>query len=409
MPPLLRALVAGALAAGAFLGSPARAAAPYQLELTVDGQSVTRGYDSISEVRAVLSTAGIQDLAPSYTDRSALNGTLRLRGLTGNVVMAPNSSAVRLILPAAGIDRTFTGATREESQRQALAFLSGKASEGAELEKIGEAFAGRTGADPVAGSPASLLGQSAMADHWAGTLPPGDIGGMAPREAGWHFGGGFEYLRPPADERWLTSYSLPFAASYTFGPDGPEAFLSAPLAMADLGGSQSYMGSAALGLRVPLVRQAVARWFVSPAFRYGAAGSEASGAVGASYGPSVTSDLRLALPASITLGIGNSISHYWTKPLDLGDGGLRYDLSNTFFRNGVSLSRPLGRLSERLVTLGGSVTDTRVAGSRFAVQNWQEYRLSLTLGERVPVRASLTYLDGTDGYRAWQLGLSLAF
>lgn len=405
----IRALVASALTAGALLPAAAQAAAPYQLELTVDGQSVSQGYDSIAAVRSVLSTAGIRSLIPSYTERSALNGSLNLRGLSGSVVMAANSPAVRLIVPAAGIDRTFTGATREESQRQARAFLTGKETGDEDLERISEAFAGTTGSDPVSGSPASLLGQSAMADYWAGTLPPGDLGGMAPREAGWHFGGGFEYLRPPGDGRWLESYSLPLAASYTFGQDGLEAFFSAPVAISDLGGSHSYMGSGALGLRVPVVRQPEVRWFVSPAFRYGAAGSEDSGSVGASYGPSLTSDLRLALPGSVTLGIGNSVSHYWTKPLDLGDNALRYDLSNTVFRNGVSLSLPAGRLGDRLVTLGGAVTDTRVAGSRFAVQSWQEYRLSVALGERVPVRASLTYLDGADGYSAWQFGLALAF
>lgn len=400
------ALALGGLPTGLPTGRSAVAADPYTVSLTVDGRTVSRGYSSVQDVQSVLSTRGIVSLVPSYTYASALNGTLSLRGLAATVVMERNSPNVRLLVPGAGIDRTFTGRNREEAQRQLRAFLGGS-SPADEIYRFGEALVATTTTDPVGGSPTSLLGQSIAADFGAGTLPPGDLGTFGPRGAGWHFGGGFEYTAQQG--QGTNSYALPLAVSYTFGHDGPELFLNAPLSINSLGGSESYMGSGALGLRVPVIRGEALRWAVSPAFRYGAAGSYDSGSVAASYGPSITSDLRFALPRGLTLGIGNTYAHYWTRPLDAGQAQIEYRLDNDFFRNGIWLARPVGQLGRWPVTLMGSVSDTRVTGSKFAVQSWQEYRVSASFGATAPVRATVSYIDGESGYGAWRLGLSFAF
>ncbi|MGY4802458.1 hypothetical protein [Teichococcus aerofrigidensis] len=387
--------------------APPALAELYSVNVTVDGVPASRSYTDVQELQSVLTTRGIASLSPHYTNASAVQGSLSIRGLDATLSMARNSPEIRLIVPRAGIDRTFSGATREESQRQLRAFLGGSGDDEAMYE-VADALVARTLKDPIAGNPGSLLGQSIAASHAAGIQPPGDLGTLAPRAAGWHFGSGFEFQSQRVGGT-ARAYGLPLAASYTFGADGPEAYLSLPLALNELEGARAYMGSAALGLRIPLIRGEAVRWALSPAYRYGAAGSYDSGNVAAAHGPSLTSDLRLALPAGLTLGIGNTYAYAATRPLEVGKARIDYRLDNSFYRNGVWLARGLGTLAGRPVTVSAGVTDTRVAGSRFAVPSWQEYRLSLSLGREAPVSATLAYTDGRAGYSAWHLGLAIAF
>ncbi|MXP63337.1 hypothetical protein E0493_08225 [Roseomonas sp. M0104] len=401
---------AATLLVGAMLAAPRAAAAadPYVLDLTVDGQTYTRSYNNLDDLLNLLNPGGIRSIAPNYTSNSAVNAVVNFRGVPATVTSEPGSSALRLSVPGAGVDQVFDAGSLTESRRQLENFAKGEGDAEA-LKKIYDAVVSTSTADPVAGNPASLQGQSVMADYAAGTLLPGDLGRMEPRAAGWHFSVGGDYTRQETRDFDTNIWSLPLAVSYTFGQDGPELFLNLPLTLTDTSGAYSYLGSAGIGLRVPVVTSPSVRWALTPQFRFGAAGSSEVGSVGQAYGGSVTSDLRLALPNQFVLGIGNTIGYYETKPLKVSDYDLAYDLQNAYYRNGASISRPVGLMANLPVLLGASFVDTRMAGDDLAVKSWQEYGLFAVLGTTTPVRANISYLNGERGYDAFHVGLSVAF
>jgi hypothetical protein len=103
------------------------------------------------------------------------------------------------------------------------------------------------------------------------------------------------------------------------------------------------------------------------------------------------------------------VSHYVTDPAKFGNTRINYDLSNTFFRNGASLSRPVGEVAGRALFAGVSFVDTRTTGDRTAVSSWQEYSAFIGLGGAFPARLSATYIDGRNGFSAFRAGLAVAF
>ncbi|MFC7609064.1 hypothetical protein [Teichococcus aestuarii] len=386
------------------------AADNFNLDLNVGGQSYSRSYSTLDDLLSVLDPGGIQAIAPNYRPGVPVSAMVNLRGVPAQVVSTPGSSALRLVVPGAGVERTFDAGTLAASRRELESFAKGDAPGATEeLQQIAKAVVSTTTADPVAGNPGSLLGQSVMADYAVATRLPGDLGDMTPRAAGWHFGAGVNFNSQSTRDFDTNVYQLPLTASYAFRQDGPEVFFNLPLSITETGGAVSYIGSGSLGVRLPVVTTPELRWAVTPAARWGAAGSEEIGAVGMVWGGSITSDLRIGLPGQLTLGVANGFGYYMTRPLKVGEYDVKYDLSNPYFRNGVSLTKPVGEVSGRPVTIGASFVDTRMTGSDLAVSNWQEYGVTATVGRVMPVRLSATYIDGERGYEGFRFGLSMAF
>jgi hypothetical protein len=395
------------LAALLGFADPAAAADPYTVTVTVDGQTYTRSFGSTQEAQSLLNRRGLLSIAPNYTNRSSVNGTVDVRGLPVTFNTIPGTTALRISAPAAGFDRTFDAGSAAATQNLVESFLRGN-EDRAGLEQLVQGIVATSTTDPVAGNPASLLGQSVINDYAIGTLVPGDDGGMSPRAAGWHFTGGFYAQHQDGRAADVTNYSLPLGVSYTFGVDGPEVFLHVPLTISDVRDGTAYQGTGSVGVRLPVITGPDLRWALTPAVRWGAAGSWDEGSVGQTYGGSVTSDLRVAV-GGFVVGIGNSVAHYRTEPLEYGDYRISYDLKNWSFRNGISISKPVAEVAGQPLVVGASFIDTRMTGDDLAVDSWQEYGVSATFGSQVPVRVSASYLDGERGYNGFRIGVALAF
>lgn len=390
------------------LAQRAEAGDPHSLTVTVDGQTYTRSFSDSQEALRLLNRRSLVSIAPDSSNNSAVSGTVEVRGLPVTFNTIPGTTALQISAPEAGFNRVFDAGSPAATQSQVEAFLRGNEDQEGQQQLVKGVVANST-TDPVAGNPSSLLGQSVIADYEIGTRLPGDDGGMSPREGGWHFGIGFSGQFQDTRRSDVDNYSIPLGLSYAFGTDGPEVFLHVPLVLSDIDGSNAYQGTGALGVRVPVITGPSLRWALTPAIRWGAAGSWDEGSVGQTYGASATSDLRIALGGGLTLGIGNSIGHYRTEPLEYGDFRVSYKLRNWSFRNGVSLSRPMGEVAGRPVTLAASFIDTRMTGDDLAVDAWQEYGVSATFGSTAPVRVSASYLDGNNGFNGFRLGLAFAF
>ena len=72
-----------------------------------------------------------------------------------------------LKVPSAGIEHTFTGATRDEAQDAVTEYFKGAG--GSDVTKVLQAAVRETAIDPVAGNPDSLMSLMGEADFAQGT------------------------------------------------------------------------------------------------------------------------------------------------------------------------------------------------------------------------------------------------
>jgi len=264
--------------------------------------------------------------------------------------------------------------------------------------------------DPVAGNPSALIPQMVAADYLAGSAPSGGLLGVnQPRAAGWRFSLGANIITTTQGGADTRVFTAPLRASYYVASTGSEIFLDAPMSLVDISGTNVFQGSTAIGLRQRVLTGQNFEWNVTPAFRWGLAGSESYGRGSQAVGGSVTSDFRYALSPTYTLAMTNTVAYYQTERYNWGGGSVDYNLHNQFYRNGLSISRPLGEVLGRPLQGGLTFAETRVAGSQWAIMNWQEYGIVLATGGRMPSRFTLTYMNGEQNFQALRFGYSTSF
>ncbi|MCQ4160590.1 hypothetical protein NON00_11695 [Roseomonas sp. GC11] len=392
----------------AALASPAaQATEPFTLTLDILGRRMSgSGHDAMALLKLLqpgsAATAALPPPGLPYTV------SLMARGVAIRFDIAAVTGAIRLRVPAAGVDITFNSGSPVASRDALIHFIQGQGDREA-LKRIMSAAVRTTTLDPVAGAPTAMLERTAVADFNLGLLPPGDAGDMTPRAAGWHAALGAAFMAQREDTPSTTVPMLPLSLSYAFGEDGPEALFDLQLERGNTGGGKRASASGALGVRLPLLTTPDLRWSVTPALRLGAVSSAWLAAAARVQGAAVTSDLRIALPGEMVLALGSGVGHYQTRPMKLRNYDVLYELDNTAWRNSASLSWPMGRVADRPLRMAAGIADTRLNGHDTAVPSWQEYSLSAVLGRAQPVRLSLGYLAGEGGYHAFQAGLSVAF
>jgi len=165
-------------------------------------------------------------------------------------------------------------------------------------------------ADPIAGNPASLIPQMVTADYLAASAPTGMVLGVnQPRMDGWRFNLGANIITITSGRADTNVFHAPLRASYSIARTGTEIFLDAPVAYVSVAGVGVFQGSAGIGIRQRVMSGPNFEWNITPAFRWGMAGSQAYTRGSAAVGASVSSDFRFQLPASYTLAVTNTIAY----------------------------------------------------------------------------------------------------
>ena len=165
-----------AAAVSAFLPlSTAQAREAFTAVLSANGQSRTYGYNSIEDAIDSVSGTSLKSLLPSYREDAPATASFNLRGLAATIEYPTSGSAIVLKVPSAGIERTFTGATRDEAQDAVTEYFKGAG--GTDVTKVLQAAVRETAIDPVAGNPDSLMSLMGAADFAQGTDALSRIGG----------------------------------------------------------------------------------------------------------------------------------------------------------------------------------------------------------------------------------------
>jgi hypothetical protein len=385
-------------------GGPAAARDAFEGTFTVNGQSTTTSRRDAEEFVNLFTDTGLRSLFSTYTATSPASADVSLRGVPASLSYNAGSTTLRLVVPSAGIDESFTGATRDASQDLALEWLRGRG--GGALTRLLQQAVATTPIDPVAGNPNSLMSQMGASDFGAAT-------GIGAPGSSFSLGARFgSYSAEGFDTRVWT---LPLG--YAFGmSNGMTLLLDAPLTLLDSAGTQSYSGSFGVGLRLPirLALPETVRWSLTPMVRAGAVGSSSLGAVGGMWSASLTSTLDWQVTPATGVTIGNMVSRLQTLPVNIGEYDVSYELTNVMFRNGVIASQAIGEWLGRPVRASAFAIDTRFTGDALFVRSYQEFGGFLSFstgqgGQGLPLSLGVTVLNGDRGYRGYSLNLGMTF
>jgi len=391
-----------ALACAATMGS-VQAKDLFELDVLVNGnQSASRGFNSVTDMVDTLSDNGLRALVDTYNDQSAAHAALFIRGLPAEAEYNAQSATLYFRVPSLGISQTFAGANRDESQEMFKAWLRGDGQ--AALTAMLKELARVSPVDPVAGNPGSLMGQMVASDFGnamdSGFIEPGASSkpgnaGVVGLEYGQYSNGDYKQnvTRLPLGWNWG------FANGYIFKLDLPITYTSTE-------GAKTGVFSVGGSLLIPIVRN----WYLTPALRIGATGSEDLGAAAMMYSGSLTS--RYSFEAGgLVWGMTNMVGVYRTQSLKAGDYEVDYDLANTTFRNGFDVGGKLpGNYGWR-----AWIIDTRFTGDELYSNNYQEYgvagNMRVDVGGVVFDKATLgvTYINGQHDVHGFKLNFGYKF
>jgi hypothetical protein len=353
------------------------------------------GTNKIRDVPDIFDDVSLEDLLPGYVPTDAVTAGIDLRGLPAVISFAAFSNTLRFVVPAAGIDVSFTASSREEARQLLEDWLKGKpgsvlASDRA-LTQLLQAIVEFSPVDPVAGNPNSLESRMFAADFRMGTAGPliGDTGGEgAPNLFGVGLAGGI-YQGGPWDV-----YTLDLPINYALNWERISLIFDLPLTATSTEGSWTALGSGGIALQV----RPTSWWALTPAFRIGGVGSLDVGGLAVMYSGTITSHIRFPL-GPIAVGIGNmgGIATTWDG-IEIGGYDLSYDLTNWVTRNGGYLEGTFG-----VDVLGGPL------GWRFFGSDVRFFGDDLYMDSYAEVGATLAMLREVGGAFYDRLGVSLAY
>ena len=360
-----------AAAVSAFLPlSSAQARESFTAVLSANGESRTYGYDSIEDAIDSVSGTSLRTLLPSYRDDAPAIASFNLRGLAATIEYPTAGSTIVLKVPSAGIERTFTGATRDEAQDAVTEYFKGAG--GSDVTKVLQAAVRETAIDPVAGNPDSLMSLMGEADFAQGTDFLAHAGGMgAPNLVGFSVEGGRGTASGGYDQNRVSGT---FSYRFNFEENDAAVLVDLPVNWVRSGESDSLSGSLGIGVRLPVTDW----WSITPAVRAGVAGSIDLGAAAVVYSGSVTSDIRWDWNGW-HFGLGNMAGVYRATGVSVGDYDIDYDLTNVILRNGISVSRDLTEGPAPLRVTAAFI-DSRYLGDELYVKGFDEVSLSFSKG-----------------------------
>jgi hypothetical protein len=366
--------------------SPGFATDLFQINVDVTTPRVAEastGFNTITDLANALTDSGLQSIVSAYNPNSSVaTATLNIRGLSATASYANASTTLRFVVPSAGIDISFTGATRDDSQTQFKNFLLKNG--GSLMTALLQQVVASSPVDPVAGNPSSLQNSMAASDFNIGTgigLQGSEIPGGAIANAGLlgqpnlvSAGGDVGIVN--SGGYTSTVVSLPIRYTIPLADPRYAVTIDLPLTWVDTQGANSAFASLGVSLRIPVLTN----WYITPGVRGGVAGSIDLGAAAIQYSGSVASRYDIYFH-DLDITVGDAVAVAKTAPLSVGTISVNYDLTNELFTNGLQVEGSLP------YTIFGDPTswqaygaDTYVTGSKVYVDHYDE--IGFTVGTR---------------------------
>ena len=312
----------------------AGAADLFDVRVTIGGVTERRGFANAEEALRLVENENVEKLFPDYRETDAVDAAIQFRGLPITVRFAENSRMLMFEVPSLGIERTFDGATRNDSAEQLVDFLKeeGKGL----LDRIQRELSRVSPVDPVAGNPASLQSVLVREAFESGGFAPG--GARPQNRFGLAVSGGL-FKAGDFEGRSIT---LPLNYAIGLSENDPRMKLrfKLPLTWQEVEGANIYAVAPSVAFTAPVT----ASWALTPGASWGAVGSIDAASVSHMVGATLTSDYRMAdFPSpGATLALTNMAGHVRTLPFAFRGYDFDPGLRNTVLKNGLSFERSTG-------------------------------------------------------------------
>ncbi len=370
----------------------------FNIDANLDGEAKSIGITGAEDVYEFYKANRLRTSYPTYDDPlSEISTTLDFRGLD-MLISYPNTGSNRLTfsVPSLDINVEFTEATRNLSAEKLKQFLTKDG--GDALNKIQKELARVSPIDPVAGNPASMMGQMTSGSFTSGFFDLTDVSpgqtteSQEPIEN--QIGVGVDLEKYDSNGNDVNLIRLPF--SYTIrSKTDPRKRLSFkfPITYTDTNGASTYTLNLNTALSWPINKM----WTLTPAASYGATGSIDLAGVGHLYGGSLSSHIALRWP-KWEAHIGNMVGHFSTLPITYDDYKLDPEIANTNTRNGIMVRIPAPVLLDR-ISFEFFILDTRYFGDELYAEQYNEIGFSIGPGKSTnsSFKLGLTYLFASDG------------
>ena len=359
---IARLVTMAGIAASVFFPA-AHAADNFSVSVTSEGSSASRGFSSIESALNQLQNNQLNAILPNYTQTSIASSTINLRGLSATAGYQTTGTALNFTIPSLGVNQTFQGATRDESQKQLLDFLK----KGNFTGRLLNAFAGVSPTEPIAGNPSSLMSQMAGRDFDVAFSGNGSGVGI-----------GIAYSQLTQGGVPVSLYTLPINYIYAFdSTPGYALTFDLPISYRSAGGAAGGSAVSGISLSIPIAEN----WTVTPKLSLGATGSLDLGSVGALAAGTIVSSYRFKL-GGYDLVLGNLLGVARTLPLSFGQYSVDPKLTNEFTKNGLMVSHDLKFLGIDQEWMEGTLgqvwaIDTRFVGSKLYDDNYQEFGVAV--------------------------------
>lgn len=420
------ALIGAASALTTFATAPVAARDLNTITVETEGVVETRGFNNIRDAIDIIEFGRFDQVNNAYTDTSIANTVTDFRGVNINVDYLTNGTTLTFSIPDLNYTREFTGATRSDSEDELIDFLETNGD--GILTDILKLSVRASPVDPVAGNPGSIMSKMVEADFSVGTtvgpgnrfaptssrsIPAEDAEAAAEEDDGAPnlIGLQARFGRFATDDFDSTVVDLPLSYVIPLADPRYAVQLDLPLTFVEVNGAQSYAGSFGVGVRVPVLDN----WFITPALRAGAVGSEEIGAAGILYSGSITSNFTFNL-GDFSFSIGNGITGLQTLPIDYDNTELDYDLTNFVFRNGVGVGGPIDyQVFGEPLTWEAAVVNTQFTGDDLYVENSTDISVSIgTAASRNGLtwdsfRLGLTYTITDTDYDGFRMNFGYQF
>jgi hypothetical protein len=388
----------------------------YRTIVTVGPDSVVQTTNSLENIEEIFDDESLSVLFPGYVPGvSDVTATVDLRKLPALLSYPAGSPDLRFVVPAAGVDVTFSGADRDQSQELFEDWLKGKDVPGASnaaVTDLLQALVAESPVEPVAGNPNSLQSRMFEADIALGSLGP--------------------FLKdfPDPSQRIPSLFKLDAEfGSFSAGPYSGQTYglelglgwnlLRRLSLVSDLDMQFSLIeGDAVVGhgtLGVGLQSRILDWWNLALVGRVGLVGSVDVGAVAAMYTVSAVNHMRFdfdeyRVDMRNLVGVANT-----TSGLEISGIKLEYDLTNVVLKNGLELSRPIPvRGWARGLRGRAFLTGSHYFVDELWLENSAEIGLGIAAANKAgvrtydPVSFDVSYVVGSS-YDAVKLRLSLRF
>lgn len=365
------------------------AADVFTVTATVDGRTAAASFKSADNVFDSLTNAGLNRINPGYTGIEAANVAIDFRGIGMSANYAvTNTKTLVFSIPSIGFTKSFTGATRDQSEQMLEDYL--KANKDDILGRLFKQAAKDSPVDPIAGNPNSLMSRLVSQDFLNASQAFAAKGDEGAKDNLFRIGASAGSFSQGGIRSTAITVPISYIVRTDLDPRRQFGF-HLPVTLVDTAGSKTYSLAPSVMYREPVTDN----WALSPSVGVGVTGSSDLASLGSVWSASLTSSYVLSLgPRDLT--IVNMVGRYQTLKIKSGDYSADPNIGNTVLKNGVILSQPVSFMDGR-GSVEFSYANTQFFGSDLYVQRYNEYGVSIGTNPnarsvRSYFRAGINYL-----------------